>query len=323
VRPAFLVIDKPPGITSHDVVAAVRAVTGIAKVGHTGTLDPFATGVLPLALGPATKLIQFVDESVKVYDAVIAFGAETDTGDPSGTVVREAPRPTAEIDEVVEVMRGFVGERLQKPPAFSAVKRKGKPLYYYARKGEPVEAAARPITIHDVDVRHYDRETLRVVIRCSRGTYARVLADEVASALGSAGHLAALERPRSGPFYLEDALDMAHLAVLVAAEPGHTWEEVLLQRSRKEARVPWRRREEVLEALAPWMRRPLDVLKHLPLSDLRATDARRVARGGPPPPAPPGCGIGDRYLLVHGDELIAVAENTIHGPSTLRVVAQT
>ncbi|MBW1877744.1 MAG: tRNA pseudouridine(55) synthase TruB [Deltaproteobacteria bacterium] len=322
MRPAFLVIDKPAGITSHDVVAAVRAVTGIAKVGHTGTLDPFATGALPLALGPATKLIQFVDESVKVYDAVIAFGAQTDTGDPSGKVVREAPKPCVDLAEVLEVVRGFVGERMQKPPAYSAVKKGGKPLYYYARKGEPVEVPARPITIHDIDVRHYDQDTLRVVIRCSRGTYARVLADEVAAALGSAGHLAALERPRSGPFYLEDAIDMARLAVLAAAEPGHTWEEVLLHRSRKGERVPWKRREEVLEALAPWMRRPLDVLKHLPLADLRATDARRVARGGPPPPPPPGCGIGDRYLLVHGDELIAVAESTIHGPSTLRVVGQ-
>jgi tRNA pseudouridine55 synthase len=253
VRPAFLVVDKPAGITSHDVVAAVRAVTGIAKVGHTGTLDPFATGVLPLALGPATKLIQFVDESVKVYDAVIAFGAQTDTGDPSGKVVREAPKPRVGLDEVVEVVRGFVGERMQKPPAYSAVKKGGKPLYYYARKGEPVDVPARPITIHDVDVRHYDQESLRVVIRCSRGTYARVLADEVAAALGSAGHLAALERPRSGPFYLEDAIDMARLAVFVAAESGHTWEEVLLRRSRKAERVPWKRREEVLEALT---RRP-------------------------------------------------------------------
>lgn len=320
MRPAFLVIDKPEGVTSHDVVAAVRAVTGIKKVGHTGTLDPFATGVLPLALGAATKLIQFLDESIKVYDATIAFGAQTDTGDLTGEVVREAPLPVADQERVEEILEGFLGERMQRPPAFSAVKKDGKPLYYYARRGEEVEVPARPITLHDIEVRAYDGKTLRLVITCSRGTYARVLADEIAEALGSAGHLVALQRPRSGPFYLEDAVDIGTLAALVAGEPGHTWREVLLARSKRDARVPWRPRVEVLEALTPWMRRPLDVLSHLPLVDLRPADARRVIRGAPPPPPPAGVAVGERYLVVCGAELVAVAERGPQGSSTLRVL---
>ena len=320
MRPSFLVVDKPAGITSHDVVAAVRAVTGVKKVGHTGTLDPFATGVLPLALGGATRLIQFLDESIKVYDATIRFGAGTDTGDPSGEVVREAPLPEADLEEVQEVLEGFLGGREQTPPAYSAVKKGGKPLYWYARRGEKVEVPSRPITIHELEVRSYDRETLRVVITCSRGTYARVLADEIASALGSAGHLEELARTRSGPFYLEDAIDLPSLAALATAEAGRTWQEVLLARGRKEDRVAWRPRGEVREAVAPWLRRPLDALSHLPLADVRSSDARRVASGAPPPPAPPGCEYGDRYLVVSGDQLIAVAERSPQGPKTLRVL---
>lgn len=319
---AFLVVDKPAGITSHDVVAAVRAVTGVKKVGHTGTLDPFATGALPLALGGATRLVQFLDESIKVYDARIRFGAQTDTGDPSGEVVREAPPPTADEAEVRAVLDGFLGDRMQTPPAYSAVKKEGKPLYWYARRGEEVAVPARPITIHDVELVDYDRSSLRVVITCSRGTYARVLADDIASALGSAGHLDQLSRVRSGPFYLEDAVDLPTLARLAAKDEGHDWQEVLLKRGKKESRVAWNPKDQVLDGLKRWMRRPLDALSHLPLADVRQSDAQRVANGAPPPPAPAGCATGERYLVVCGDELIAVAESTPQGPKTLRVVGR-
>ena len=248
---AFLVIDKPPGITSHDVVAAVRAVTGVKKVGHTGTLDPFATGVLPLALGAATRLIQFLDESIKVYDATIRLGSATDTGDPTGEVVRTAPVPEVSDDDIAQVLQGFLGERMQVPPAYSAVKVRGKPMYAYARKGEAVEAPARPITIHDLELLSHDGDEFRILITCSRGTYARVLADEIAVALGTAGHLVALNRPRSGPFHLEDALSMPQLAQLVAAEPGHEWQDTLLSRGRGGVRVQWRRAR---RCARPWRR---------------------------------------------------------------------
>ncbi len=319
MKPAFLVMNKPAGITSHDVVAAVRAVTGIKKVGHTGTLDPFATGVLPLALGPATRLIQFVDESIKVYDATISLGTATDTGDPTGVVVREAPLPTADRAQVEAVLRTFLGARMQEPPAYSAVKHEGKPLYHYARKGQEVRVAARPVTIHDLTIEEYDGKTLRITITCSRGTYARVLADEIAIALGSAGHLSALERPRSGPFYLRDALSMEQLAAMAAPDSGQSWNDVLISRSRGNTeRVKWQSRDEVAAALTPWIRRPIDVLSHLPLADVRPYDATRIKRGGTPPAPPPGVGFGSKYLCVCGDELLAVVEATPRGPKMLR-----
>lgn len=320
MKSAFLVIDKPAGITSHDVVAAVRAVTGVKKVGHTGTLDPFATGVLPLALGAATRLIQFVDESLKVYDATISLGTATDTGDPTGTVVREAALPAADQAEVEQVLKSFIGARMQVPPAYSAVKHEGRPLYHYARKGEEVVVAARPITIHALELVSYTGQELRILITCSRGTYARVLADDIAIALGSAGHLSALQRPRSGPFFLEDGLSMPKLAEIASADPGRDWHDVLISRARGEERVPWRPRDVVRTEIEPWLRRPIDVLSHLPLADVRPTDARKIRSGGPPPPAPAGTLLGGRFLIVSGDDLIAVAESSPRGPKVLRVV---
>ncbi len=314
----FLVVDKPAGVTSHDVVAAVRRVTGVKKVGHTGTLDPFATGVLPLALGRSTRLIQFLDESIKVYDATIRFGASTNTGDPTGEVVTSAELPDADEEEVIEVLDGFVGERLQEPPAFSAVKVAGKPMYHYARKGEPVKANARQIVLHQLDLLSYDHETLRLRITCSRGTYARVLADEIALALGSAGHLSALCRDRSGPFYLDDAVGIDTIAGYVAAEDGHDWRAVLMGK-RGEPRVPWRSKAEVVEALSRHVRSELRSLDHLPLADVAPPDAERVRHGGSPPPPPRGLAMGDRYLVVCGESLVAVAENSHRGPKLLRV----
>jgi tRNA pseudouridine55 synthase len=255
-----------------------------------------------------------------VYDATIALGASTTTGDPTGEVVREAPLPQAEAPEVERILQAFVGDRMQEPPAYSAVKHEGKPLYHYARKGQEVRVPARPITISSVALQSYDQRTLRVLITCSRGTYARVLADEIAVALGSAGHLQALERPRSGPFFLDDAVTMDKLAELASAEPGRTWNDVLIARSRKGERVPWRPRDEGWEALAPWLRRPLDALSNLPLADVRPSDAARVRRGAVAPPPPPGVEIGGRYIVVCGDEVIAVIEATPRGPKTLRVL---
>jgi len=315
----FLVMDKPAGITSHDVVAAVRAVTGVKKVGHTGTLDPFATGVLPLALGRCTRLIQYLDESIKVYEATVRLGSATDTGDPTGKVVREAALPEADEGDVLDVLDRFLGEQEQIPPAYSAVKVKGKPMYHYARKGQQVEAKPRRITIHALDMLSYDRETLRIQITCSRGTYARVLADDIAVALGSAGHLETLSRPRSGPFYLDDALDMGALSEIVSAEPGLPWADVLLARKKGE-RVPWKPRADVQQALADRVLSPLRCLSDLPLADVGPEQARRVRNGGMLPPPPRGVGAGQRYLVVAGDDLVAVAEHGPRGGKALRVM---
>lgn len=320
VLPAFMVVDKPAGITSHDVVDVIRAVTGVRKVGHTGTLDPFATGVLPLALGTATRLIQFLDESVKVYDALIRFGSATDTGDPTGQVVATADVPTASEAEVDEVLAGFIGEQMQTPPPYSAVKHKGKPLYHYARKGIEVHVEPRPITIRDMRRLAYDGQTLAVRISCSRGTYARVLAQDIAVALGSHGHLEELVRAQSGPFVLEAALSFPEMAAIVSAEPGRPWQDVLMVRGKKGDRVPWRPRDEVRDQLATRLVGPIQALSHLPIVDVSATDAARLRRGGSVPGAPSGVGVGGRYLVVCGAEVIAVAALEGSGPKALRVI---
>ena len=320
LAPSFLIIDKPAGITSHDVVAAVRSVTGIRKVGHTGTLDPFATGVLPLALGPATRLIEYLDESTKVYDVTIALGAATNTGDPTGEVIREAPIPALEASDVRQVLQSFLGERMQEPPAFSAVKVDGKPLYHYARRGEVKRAKPRRIVIYDLELRAMSADSLDVVITCSRGTYARVLADEIATALGTAGHLSRLMRTRSGPFFLDDAIGFDRLAAMASAEPERTWEEVLLRRGAREERVKWRPRDTVREELSPFVRRPIDALSHLPLADVLPGDARRIRNGSNPPMPPGSTPMGGRYLVVSGVDVVAVAEKSPRGPRSLKVL---
>lgn len=306
----FLVVDKPPGVTSHDVVAVVRAVTGLKKVGHTGTLDPFATGVLPLALGGATRLIQYLDEDQKVYDATIRLGAATDTGDPTGSVVAEAPVPALAKKDVLAVLATFVGPRMQTPPRYSAVKVAGRPLYDYARKGQDVEVKARPVRIDAMELVSIEAPRVRVVIRCSRGTYARVIAEEVGVALGTVGHLEELRRLGSGPFLIDNAVSFSRISEIVAGDPN--WDRVL-RPARGEERVPWRSRDEVFAGLAPWVTAPREALKHLPALTLSPIEARRFQTSGSVPPPPPGC--TGPYLLLSGDEILGVG--TAGAPSAV------
>lgn len=315
----FLVVDKPEGVTSHDLVGIVRAATGERSVGHTGTLDPFATGVLALAIGSATRLIQYLDESHKVYDATIRFGVAMDTGDPTGTVVAEAPVPHLDDEHVARVLAGFVGDRMQTPPAYSAVKVEGKPLYWYARRGREVESAARPIVIHALSVITRADDTLRVRITCGRGTYARVLAEEIAVALGTVGHLVALARLRSGPFSIEDALPMDELASIVAVDGTLPWRAVF-RAPRDEPRPPWNTREAVSTVLNARLVTPLRALSHLPLVDIDAEAARKLRFGVAPPRAPHVGTPGERVLLMHGAEPLAVADVAALGFKLCRVI---
>lgn len=312
----FLVIDKPPGITSHDAVAMVRAVTGLAKVGHTGTLDPFATGVLPLALGRATRFIQYLDESLKIYDATISLGTATSTGDPEGEVIRQGPPP--DFSRLDEVLASFHGKRMQSPPAYSAVKHKGKPLYKYARKGETVEVPARPIEIFAMKLVDRGDDWLRVEIHCTRGTYARVLADELGVALGTAGHLSALRRLRSGPFVLDHSVDLPKLSMLAAGT--EEWEKALRQRGPGDERVRWRPRDEVVSALAVHTISLRAALAHLPAAPVRPQDQTLVARGGKVPSPPPGLAMGARYVCTVGEMVLAIAEQTPAGPRSVLAI---
>jgi len=299
----FLVVDKPEGITSHDAVAILRAVLGLKRIGHTGTLDPFATGVLPLALDRATSLIQYLDEDLKVYDATIQLGSSTDTGDLTGTVVREAPVPQVDADGVRAVLETFRGVRMQLPPRYSAVKVAGRRLYAYARAGEEVQAQPRPVRIDAIELVELELPRLRVRITCGRGTYARVLADEIAVALGSAGHLVALRRERSGVFDLEGALSMDELAGIVAGRSD--WRPVL-RPPRGTERVAWRPRDEVRAALTPRLWSPARALAHLPVLAISPGQRDLMQRAGQTPAPPPGLAEGQHFRAQVDDELIAL-----------------
>lgn len=209
----FLVIDKPVGISSHDVVNRVRRILGTKKVGHTGTLDPFATGVLPIALGEATKAIQFLDEGEKTYEAIIRLGVITDTLDVTGTVLQECDPSETGRHQLLKAVDSLTGEISQIPPMYSAIKQGGQPLYKLARKGIDVERSPRQVTIHSFELLHFNQPFVSVKVRCSRGTYIRSLADDLGRVLGCGACLTELRRTISGPFRLADAMTLDQLAV--------------------------------------------------------------------------------------------------------------
>lgn len=211
----FLVVDKPSGITSHDVVAILRRTLKQKKVGHTGTLDPFATGVLPIALGEGTKAIPYLDESIKEYRAVMRLGIKTDTLDLTGNVVLQRDWAHVTHEMILAVIPGFTGNILQMPPMYSAIKQDGVPLYKLARKGETVERKERPVEIHSLTIDRIDLPEIAFTVRCSRGTYVRTLADDIGEALGTGAHLTELCRTASGSFLQADAVSLDQLAVLV------------------------------------------------------------------------------------------------------------
>jgi tRNA pseudouridine55 synthase len=200
----ILLVDKPPGITSHDVVDIERRALGTRKIGHAGTLDPMATGLLVLGVGRATRLLRYLGDLPKTYQGTGRLGEETDTLDADGVVVRTAP-VHASREDVAGACRAMVGERLQAPPAYSAVKVGGRKLYDAARAGEAVQAPARRIRVDAFDVTEFDGSGFGFVVTCSGGTYVRVLVADVGSALGCGAHLARLRRTAIGPFRVADA----------------------------------------------------------------------------------------------------------------------
>jgi tRNA pseudouridine55 synthase len=199
----LLLVDKPAGITSHDVVQRARQIYGERSIGHLGTLDPFATGLLVLLFGRATRLASFLDTEPKVYEATISFGTETDTDDSTGEVTRTANPPRE--DDVRRSIAGLTGEIDQVPPAYSAKSVGGVRAYDSARRGEPLDLAPVTVTVHEWDIRHLDDSSLQAVITCSGGTYIRALARDLGRSTSSAAHLSALRRTRVGKFDLRDA----------------------------------------------------------------------------------------------------------------------
>lgn len=200
----FLLVDKPAGISSHDAVAKVRRARGGVRAGHTGTLDPFATGLLLVALGRATRLIRFVPAEPKVYAATIAFGSSTDTDDVAGNEVEQGPIPTDAT--VLDAIPLLTGSLQQVPPAFSARHVGGRRAYEVARTGAQPDLAPAAVTVHRWDVETLGAGTLQATISCSSGTYIRSLARDLGRLCGTAAHLASLRRTRIGPFDVRDAV---------------------------------------------------------------------------------------------------------------------
>lgn len=194
----LLLVDKPAGLTSHDVVAIVRRAVRSRRVGHTGTLDPFATGLLVVLIGRGTRLIPYVEGEPKVYEAAIRFGTETDTDDATGAVVREAAPP--DHAAVVEAVPRLTGAIDQIPPAYSAKKVAGERAYDAARRGNVLELAPARVTVHAWELLSWEENTLHARITCGGGTYIRALARDLGRLTASAAHLTALRRVRSGPF---------------------------------------------------------------------------------------------------------------------------
>lgn len=213
----ILVVDKPGGMTSHDVISRVRRITGQKRVGHAGTLDPAATGVLLVLLGRATKLSPLFTESDKSYEGVIVFGAETDTADADGKVIRERDAYALTEKALREAVKRFIGTILQVPPAYSAVKIGGRPMYKLAREGKAQpEIEARRVTIYDFDVTSFTpgpKAEAGFRVSCSKGTYIRSLATDLGEELGVGGYLKELRRTSSGAFGLADAVSLDGLTL--------------------------------------------------------------------------------------------------------------
>ena len=215
-----ILVDKPQGMTSQQVVSKVKYLFkspnhDSKKAGHTGTLDPMATGLLPICMGEATKFSHYQLDADKSYQATILLGGQTDTGDADGQIVAQAPIP--KFDDVLldKVAQQFLGVQQQIPPMYSALKKDGKKLYEYARAGIEVERAPRDIVIKAIDLKALDHEKIQLTVTCTKGTYVRVLGEDIAKAMGTLGHLTALRRTQVGDFKINDAITLPDLEALV------------------------------------------------------------------------------------------------------------
>jgi len=252
----ILLLDKPAGLSSNAALQRVRRTLGVEKAGHVGSLDPLATGMLPICLGEATKIAGDVVSGRKCYRFTIARGARTATGDTEGAIIETAPVPSLDSSSLEAVRHRFVGPQSQIPPMYSALKRDGQPLYKLARAGVEVERAARDIDIFELTVVGFAADRVELETVCSKGTYVRVLAEDMAKALGTCGHVLALRRLHVEPF---------------AAEPMETLESIAEAR----ARGLWPR---VLPADWP--------LRHLPTISVNALQLPRLMQGQAVPVSP-------------------------------------
>ena len=214
----ILVIRKEKGYTSHDVVAKLRGILHMKKIGHTGTLDPAAEGVLPVALGKGTRLVELLTEKEKTYEAVLRLGVSTDTQDMTGAVLSEKPVTVTE-EEVREAVGSFVGEQLQIPPMYSALKVNGKKLYELAREGKTIERKPRPVVFYEIRILDMELPLVRISVTCSKGTYIRTLLEDIAAAMGQKGTMSALRRTTAGVYTEADAHTLEEIQAAKDAGP--------------------------------------------------------------------------------------------------------
>jgi len=207
----ILLVDKPSGPTSFDVVRAVRRAFHIKRVGHAGTLDPLASGLLIVCIGQGTKLVPYLMDSEKHYTAKISLGTQTDTDDSQGEIIYEAPVPHLDIRDIEQAISIFLGEVEQVPPIFSAIKKDGEALYKKARRGEDVKPLPRKVLIHSIDIINFDGTEIELEISCGKGTYIRSLARDLGAELGTRAHLCALRRTYTSGFSIEEALSLAQI----------------------------------------------------------------------------------------------------------------
>ncbi len=210
-------INKPSGMTSHDVVQHVRRVLGEKRIGHTGTLDPLATGVLVLCIGQATRIAQYLEAGEKEYEAVMRLGITTDTLDAEGRILETRSSPVPEQDEIVSLMQRFRGTIMQRPPAFSAVKISGIPSYKLAREGKAELNKPRPVTIKALELTAYEYPFVSITVTCSKGVYIRSLCADLGDALGTGAHVSKLQRTRSGCFSIANAVTLEEFTSMAEA----------------------------------------------------------------------------------------------------------
>lgn len=206
----IVIVDKPQGWTSQDVTARLRRVFGTRRIGHGGTLDPMATGVLPVFVGRATRAVEFFEHAEKTYETVLLLGEKTDTQDVTGTVLEERAVDVTK-SQVEEVLTRFRGEIMQVPPMYSALKVNGQKLYELARRGKQVERQPRPVTVYELTVLSFENNRLSLRVRCSKGTYIRTLCEDIGEALGCLGCMEALRRTQAGEYRLEEAVALEDL----------------------------------------------------------------------------------------------------------------
>lgn len=224
----IIVINKEKGYTSHDVVAKLKKKLNISKVGHTGTLDPNATGVLPILIGKGTKFSKYLINHDKTYEVELELGTKTETADIEGKIVEEK-----DVDEeyvkrnLLQVLKSFVGKQEQHPPIYSAIKKNGKKLYEYARAGEKVEIEARQIEIYTIELLEYEEKNVRFTVSCSKGTYIRSLCEDIANKLNTVGYMKNLKRLQVGKFNIENAICIDNLNLENIDKYVYTLEDML------------------------------------------------------------------------------------------------